>query len=107
MKHKYYIAPTDKIFYEIKKESTKIWETCDNNYGYVTEKLDRIKDLDNIEDNAIYMVKMFDSKNQRKLLLSLSKEARDFILDRIEIQSKVIIIHDEEDWTKTKINNLK
>ena len=80
---KYYEAPSDKIFNEIKQASKDIWNTYDDTYGYASEKVNRIKDIGNIKDNAMFMVAMFDRLNQRKLLSSLSEEARSFILERI------------------------
>ena len=80
---KYYQAPSDEIFEEIKKESINIWKTYDDTYDYATGKIKRIKDITNISDNGMYMVAMFDMSNRRKLLGNLSKEAQDFIMERI------------------------
>lgn len=71
----YYKAPSDEIFDEIKRASMVVWNTYDDTYGYATEKINRIKDLKNIQDNAWYMVAMFDISNQLKLLLNLNKSA--------------------------------
>jgi len=79
---KYYIPPTDEVFEEIKQWAIAIRETYDDTYGYRTEKLNRINDMHNIEDNSLYIRGMFDYVNQRKLYEKLSKEARYFILDR-------------------------
>jgi len=79
----YYTPPTDEIFEEIKQAATKVWNTYDNQFGYVDEKVNAIKDIGNIQDNAMYMVAMFDSKNQAKLKAILSDDANDFISDRI------------------------
>ncbi len=80
---KYYEAPSDEIFEEIKRESIKIWETYDNTYGYADEKVGRIKDIGNVKDNAMYMVAMFDLRNQSRLLTNISLEAGMFIRERI------------------------
>ena len=64
----YYNPPSDEVFNDIKKNSIKIWNTYDNEYGYVDEKLGRIEGLENIQDNAWMMVSMFDPSNQFKLL---------------------------------------
>ena len=80
---KYYEAPSDEIFEEIKREAINIWKTYDDTYDYATGKIKRIKDITNISDNGMYMVAMFDMSNRRKLLGNLSKEAEDFIMERI------------------------
>lgn len=80
---KYYEPPTQKVFDEIKKASTGLWETYDNEYGYVDEKVGRIKDLKNILDNAMTMVAMFDCSNQVRLAQKLSIEARKAIRERM------------------------
>lgn len=77
----YYTAPSDKVFKEIKKESIKIWQTYDDTYGYATEKVNRIKDLENIKDNAWYMVAMFDENNQLKLITAVSPETGNLIVE--------------------------
>lgn len=79
----YYIAPSDKIFDEIKKESIKIWKTYDDTYGYATEKIDHVKRIGNYADNWGSIVGMFDSSNQSKLFANLSPEASRFIKERI------------------------
>jgi ribosome maturation protein Sdo1 len=77
----YYKAPPQKVFNEIKQESIKIWKTYDDQFGYATEKINQIKDLENIGDNAWYMVAMFDSSNQSKLLHAVSDDTADMIVD--------------------------
>ena len=78
----YYTPPTDKVFNEIKEASTAIWKTYDDQFGYATGKINNIKDLKNIQDNAMYMVAMFDIQNQRRLFDLISDDAVAFILDR-------------------------
>lgn len=72
----YYTAPDQEIFDDIKKCAIEVWQTMDNTYGYVDEKVDRIKDIENIKDNAWYMVAMFDQDNQRKLYALAKPETR-------------------------------
>lgn len=71
-KFDYYTAPPQEVFDDIKKNAIEIWKTYDDEFGYATKKIGRIKDLKNIRDNAWYMVAMFDPMNQRKLLLKVS-----------------------------------
>jgi len=79
----YYTAPTDEQFAELKSAATDIWRSYDNTYGYADEKVDGIKDLENIRDNFMYMVAMFDMNNQQKLASMLSEETRKAVADRI------------------------
>ena len=83
MKGLYYTPPKDEYFEEVKREAIKLWETYDNEFGYVDEKVNRIKDIKNIEDNFMYIVAMFDIFNQAKLAVHLSKEACKEIHDRM------------------------
>lgn len=71
--------PTDEIFEEMKKEAAKVWETYDNTFGYVDEKLERINSVTNIEDNAMVFFRMFDHVNQSKMTANLSEEAVTYI----------------------------
>ena len=79
----YYTPPEEKQFNELKEKAIEIWKTYDNKFGYVDEKVNRIKDILNIEDNFMYMVAMFDSNNQTKLAKKLSDETRKSVRDRI------------------------
>ena len=79
----YYTAPEDKIFNEIKEKAIEIWNTYDNAGGYRDSKVNAIKDLENISDNCMYIVAMFDDSNQGKLANSLSQEARLVIRERM------------------------
>lgn len=81
MEKLYYTAPSDEMFQEIKDASIKVWQTMDNTYGYVDEKVDSIKNLQNVRDNYMYMVAMFDINNQMKLFSLLSEETKIRILD--------------------------
>ena len=83
MSNLYYTAPKQEIFDEVKEKAIKLWNTYDNTYGYVDEKVGGIKDLENISDNVMYIVAMFDLINQRKLFSSLTELARYAINDRI------------------------
>ena len=74
MNEDYYKAPSDEIFEDIKSNSIKIWNTYDNTYGYVDEKVDRVKDLKNVSDNWMVMFSMFDHINQSKLLSMVSRK---------------------------------
>lgn len=76
----YYEAPSDAIFNEIKAKAIEIWGTYDDTYGYVSGKIDRVKSIENIKDNAWYIVAMFDFENQQKLLSLVNQETRDALM---------------------------
>ena len=77
----YYQPLPQPIFEEVKQACIKVWSEYEEPYR--SEKIDRIKDITNIEDNGMYMVAMFDSRNQMKLADLLSKAARTEIRNRI------------------------
>ena len=77
----YYKAPSQKVFDEIKENAIKIWQTYDDSYGYATEKINQIKDLSNVSDNAWYIVAMFDGENQARLISMVSPETGNMIID--------------------------
>jgi len=72
----FYTPPTRKQFDELKNRAIDIWNTYDNEFGYADEKINKIKDIENIQDNFMYMVAMFDIDNQAKLAMSLTEETR-------------------------------
>lgn len=74
--------PSDEIFEEVKSAAIKMWETYDNTYGYVDEKLSRVQPLENVWSNFMYIWNMFDRANQFKLLQMVSVESSDAIIDR-------------------------
>lgn len=83
MKGLYYTAPSVAFFNEMKAACTEVWKGMDNTYGYVDEKLARIKDIQNIEDNFMYMLAMFDQDNQRKVISQLSPATKDAVRERM------------------------
>ena len=78
----YYIAPSDKLFDEMKFRAISIWRKCNNEGGYVDDKLKRI-DIENVSDNFMYILAMFDKTNQRTLLSQASKELRVAVRERM------------------------
>lgn len=80
---KYYTPPPDDIFKEVKETCIRIWKLYDDSYWYSTKKINRIKDLENIEDNFMYMVAMFDSYNQIRLSFFISDDAKKEIRERM------------------------
>lgn len=82
MSNLYYIAPDQDIFEEVKSKCMEIWDTYDDEYGYASQKKNEI-DVENVSDNFMYMIAMFDSQNQRKLSSVLSEESKKQIRDRM------------------------
>ena len=56
----YYTPSTDEQFNELKEKAIEIWQGYDDTHGYATEKINAIKDIENVSDNFMYMVAMFD-----------------------------------------------
>ncbi len=79
----YYTPPSDMIFHEIKTKAIELWQTYDNEFGYVDEKLGTIKNITNLRDNFMYIVAMFDMQNQRKLADMLSEKAKEAVRKRM------------------------
>lgn len=75
----YYTAPPEHVFDDIKRNAIAIWQTYDNQFGYVDEKVGAIEGIGNIKDNAWYMVAMFDLDNQAKLLELVTPETAEYI----------------------------
>ncbi len=82
----YYTAPSDELFNELKAACIETWKEVDHDhdkFGYATEKINRIKDIANVEDNFMYMVAMFSQNNHYILAEKLSEECRDAIRARM------------------------
>lgn len=73
-------APSQQIFDEMKAAAIAVWsENYSNEFGYVTEKTDRINGLSNIQDNAMVFFRMFDWINQDKMIGKLGTDAINYI----------------------------
>jgi hypothetical protein len=69
-----------QIFDEMKAAAIAVWsENYSDEFGYVTEKLDRINGITNIQDNAMVFFRMFDWTNQSKMMYKLGPEAINYI----------------------------
>jgi tRNA splicing endonuclease len=79
----YYTAPSDEQFAELKEKAIALWSTMGDEPSYREEKIGRIKDIENVQDNFMYMVAMFDINNQRKLAETLSAETRLAVRERM------------------------
>ena len=83
MENLYYTPPTDEQFNELKEKAIEIWTPMGDEPSYSQEKIGRIKDIKNIQDNFMFMVAMFDQDNQRKLAEKLKPETRKAVKDRM------------------------
>jgi hypothetical protein len=73
-------TPSQQIFDEMKAAAIAVWsENYSNEFGYVTEKTDRINGLNNIQDNAMVFFRMFDWINQDKMIGKLGTDAINYI----------------------------
>ena len=80
----YYTAPPQDVFDDIKNNAIVIWETYDDTYGYQSEKINKIKSIKNVKDNAWYIVAMFDAGNIIKLLTLVKPDTRELIIRAME-----------------------
>ena len=83
MEKLYYTPPKNKYFEELKSKAMELWNTYDDEFGYASGKINRIKDIENIKDNFMYIVAGFDYSNQRKLFEKLSEETRKEVRKRM------------------------
>lgn len=75
----YYTPPPKECFEELKRKAMELWreiDTDNDKYGYASDKIARIKEIDNIRDNFMCIVGMFDIHNQRKLADKVSNETK-------------------------------
>jgi hypothetical protein len=82
----YYTPPRRELFEAVKSRAMELWKEVDTDndkYGYATEKINRIKDLENVGDNFMTIVAMFDIHNQRLLANRLAEETKVAIRERM------------------------
>jgi hypothetical protein len=70
---------TDEIFNEVRSLVTKIWNTFDNEFGYVDEKMAVVNSLPQEWTSVIQMIRMFHMLIQRKLFEVFSRETNEAI----------------------------
>jgi len=76
-------TPSIEIFNDMKQAATQVWKTYDNEYGYVSEKLNYVNGLNNIQDNAMVFYIMFDWENQRKFKQLVNEQTIEYIKNNI------------------------
>lgn len=78
----YYKPMSSKAFADIKVNAIAIWNGYDDTHGYATEKIDRIRSVENVRDNAMYIIAMFDRNNVRDLLSRLETKTIEELNDK-------------------------
>lgn len=66
----YYEPPHDISFEDMKSCAINLWKSIASepyDESYMQEKLSRIEKLENVGDNFMYILAMFDSGNQRTM----------------------------------------
>lgn len=77
----YYTPPRKEVISEVKEKSIKLWQdNYNDDYGYVTEKVERI--INTAPEQFMSIIAMFDYNNQVKLSSVLSEESKKEIRDR-------------------------
>jgi hypothetical protein len=81
--NKYYAPMSKACFRELKEKCIELWPEISSNRDYVRETINRIKGLENVRDNGMFMVALFDISNQIKLSKKLSLDTRTEIWERL------------------------
>jgi len=82
----YYTPPRQELFEAVKSRAMKLWKEVDTDndkYGYATEKINQVKNIQNVGDNFMHIIAMFDPNNQKILAARLANETKKEIHDRI------------------------
>lgn len=89
----YYLPPDQDVFDDIKQACIKVWSQYDDSYNYATEKINRIKNLANVQGNAWHMIGMLDIFNQKKVL--------QFVNEKTALK-----IEEMMPWSRDQLNQL-
>ncbi len=79
----YYTAPRDQIFNEVKNACIETWKEVGSHPLYIKEKVDYVSQVNNISDNVMTIVALFDENNMQILAEKLGDEARQAIRARM------------------------
>jgi hypothetical protein len=80
----YYTPPSDDIFDDLKSKAIALLQTYDDSYDYANEKISKIENLENVSDNFMYILGMFDHKTQYRLIMEINKSTYEAITKRLE-----------------------
>lgn len=81
MSRLYYTAPSQECFDDMKSAALRVWSRY--NDPYRSEKLSQIEHVENIGDNFMYLLAMFDNLNQRHVGEIISKATRETARERM------------------------
>lgn len=86
MSNLYYTAPEDDVFEEVKAKCIELWKIRfphEYDRSYVEDKTSYILSVQNIKDNMLSLISMFDTENRTLLAEMLSEKARREIRERL------------------------
>lgn len=78
----YYTPPSAQAFEDLRINAIRLWNGYDNE-DYVNEKVGKIKYIQNIGDNFMFIFAMFDHNNQRAISKMVTEETRQAIKERL------------------------
>jgi hypothetical protein len=79
----FYTPPREESFNELKEVCIRFWNTFDDEFGYASEKIGRIKDLSNDGPNFVMMIQMIHPVAREVISKLLSLETRNEISMRL------------------------
>jgi len=79
MVHDSFKPPKQIIFNEIKGACIDMWNTFDNTWGYVDDRLFMVEQIHNTGGDVMFLLNMFDPPLRAYVISTLSPEARDYI----------------------------
>jgi hypothetical protein len=82
MNKKYYEEFSQELFEELKSLCIDMWKIVHTDYS--ESKVFQLQSIDNIRDNGMYMLSMFDIGNLMALRLKMSEELKKEIKERLE-----------------------
>jgi hypothetical protein len=62
---------SQEVFEDLKQAAIKVWNTYDNEFGYVDEKVDRVNSISNVGDDPMLIYRMFNHINQSRMVNTL------------------------------------
>lgn len=80
----YYTAPPDEAFEEVRAAALEVWGQYKGSPGgYYEEKAGRVRGMQNIKDNFMTLLAMFDTHNQRMAVRQLSEATKEELRSRM------------------------
>jgi hypothetical protein len=79
MIHDSFRPPRQIIFDEIKGACIDMWNTYDNTWGFVDEKLALVEQIHNHGGDVMLLLNMFNPNMKEFIIKNLSPDAKDYI----------------------------